>query len=130
MRIEELKRIYRSACARLKAAEAKLCKEEIKVCVQTCRSPDYGVRNAVISGTPFTRTQIDYCHCKHTKKLIENYIDHIEDDDIRFIMEQKIFYNKTNLNIAMQLGYKDETVIRTRIKKFLEKTEETDLGVL
>ena len=121
MRIEELKRIYRRSCAYLKTAEANLGAEKIKVCVQTCRPPDYSVRNTVISGVTLTQAQTDYHYHKYTKECIENYINNIKDDDMRFIMRQKLFYNKTNQNIAMQLGYKDETVIRTRIKKFLEK---------
>lgn len=55
---------------------------------------------------------------KHKISEIENYINSIEDIQIRSIFRMKYINGKTNQNIAMKLGYRDEGTIRKKIRKY------------
>lgn len=59
-------------------------------------------------------------------KAVQDFISKIPDKQLRYIFEQKFKHNRSSLSIALQLGYRDETVIRRKIKKFLEKAEKAE----
>lgn len=121
MTIEELKS-YRSICARIKSIEDELREFEVTDGVQSASKFPYSKHTVTLSGLPpdehIKRLQDEYRELKNTRDDITRYIFNCPDVQMRYILHLKYIKGKSNLSIAMKLGYTDETVIRRKIKKY------------
>lgn len=133
MTIEHLSR-YRTICVELNEIKSELRELESIDAVQTASKFPYRKHTVPVYGLPsgsdIKKLRQQEAFLKLEKQSIENYIRKIADRNMRYILYQKFIKGKTNLNIAMKLGYTDETVIRRKIKKYFEKAEKADFGVL
>ena len=122
MTIADLKQ-YRSICAEIRDIESELDGSYAGDTVQSGSKFPYSKHTVRIEGyVPGGGTVSALARLselKRKKKQIEDYINGIADNDMRYILRQKFMKGKSNLSIAVKLGYTDEGTIRKKLKKFL-----------
>ena len=127
--MKEKLRNYRAVCAELEDVTAELDSLGVTDAVQSAATPPYSKHSVAVSGLPPTdevRTLLArQAALRACKSEAERFVESCP-EEIRYILAQKYFKGKSNLYIAMQLGYRDETVIRRKIKKFFSKAEKAD----
>ena len=120
---------YRAICAELEDVTAELDSLGVTDTVQSAATPPYSKHSVPVSGLPPTdrvKTLLArQAALKTRKNEVECFVESCP-EEMRYILAQKYFKGKSNLYIAMQLGYRDETVIRSKIKKFFSKAEKAD----
>ena len=120
---------YRAICAELEDVTAELDSLGVTDTVQSAATPPYSKHSVPVSGLPPTdrvKTLLArQAALRAFKCEVERFVDSCP-EEMRYILTQKYFKGKSNLYIAMQLGYRDETVIRRKIKKFFSKAEKAD----
>lgn len=120
---------YRAICAELEDVTAELDSLSVTDAVQTAATPPYSKHSVSVSGLPPTdrvKTLLAKQAALRTRKSeAERFVESCP-EEMRYILTQKYFKGRSNLYIAMQLGYRDETVIRRKIKKFFSKAEKAD----
>lgn len=122
MTIADLKQ-YRSICAEIKDIESELDGSYAGDTVQSGSRFPYSKHTVRIEGyVPdggVVSSLARLSELRHRKQEIEDYINGIADNDMRYILCQKFMKGKSNLSIAIKLGYADEGTIRKKLKKFL-----------
>lgn len=119
MTIEELKD-YRSAKAELEDVTMELAENEVQICVQSAAKHPYSVHSVSERGLAPT-DRVKYLierkgELERHLRAVETFIS-AQDKQMRFILRQKYILGRSNLYIAMKLGYQDEGTIRKKIKK-------------
>ena len=124
MTIADLKQ-YRSICAEIKDIESELDGSYAGDTVQSGSKFPYGKHTVRIEGyVPdggVVSSLARLAELRRRKKEIEDYINGINDNLMRFILKNKFFKGKSNLWIAMKLGYSDESSVRKKIERFFKK---------
>ena len=112
---------YRAICAELEDVTTELESLRTTDAVQSAATPPYSKHSVAETGLPTTdevRTLLAKQAALRTRKReVERFVESCP-EEMRYILTQKYFKGRSNLYIAMQLGYRDETVIRRKIKKF------------
>ena len=120
---------YRAICAELEDVTAELDSLGVTDTVQSAATPPYSKHCVAVSGLPPTdevRTLLArQAALRALKCEVERFVESCP-EEMRYILAQKYFKGRSNLYIAMQLGYRDETVIRRKIKKIFSKAEKAD----
>lgn len=138
MTIDEL-RSYRRICAELADVEAQLAECEVTDCVQSAARFPYSVRSVPVSGLPSGGRVISLlekrAELRARKGRVERFVNSQDDGTntgrvMKYILTQKYFCGRSNLYIAMKLGYRDETVVRRKIKNFFQKAEKAEFDVI
>lgn len=128
MTIDQLKN-YRSICAELEDVTAELSELETTDAVQSAATPPYSKHTVPVSGLPpgdgVNALLARQAALRAFKCEVERFVGNCP-EEMRYILTQKYFKGKSNLSIAMRLGYRDETVIRRKVKKFFSKAEKAD----
>lgn len=60
----------------------------------------------------------------------ERFVASFPDERTRFMLREKFFHGRSNLWIAMRLGYRDEGTVRKKIKKIFQLSDFSDFDVL
>ena len=128
MTTDQLKN-YRAICAELADVTAELDSLSVTDTVQSAATPPYSKHSVVVSGLPPTdevrvllARQADL---RALKCEVERFVDS-RPEEMRYILTQKYFKGRSNLYIAMQLGYRDEGTIRKKLKKLFQLSDFSD----
>ena len=128
---KEQLRSYRSICSEITELRADLNENHrTKTAVSSASKFPYSKHTVTDEGYDLsihgTQEKLDQLvELKNKRREIENFVNSIP--DIKTRRAFKLYINgHTNQYIALKLGYTDETVIRRKIKKFLEKAEKAD----
>lgn len=120
---------YRAICAELEDVTTELDSLGVTDAVQSAATPPYSKHSVAVSGLPPTdevrALLARQAALRARKNEVECFVESCP-EEMRYILTQKYFKGRSNLYIAMQLGYRDETVIRRKIKKFFSKAEKAD----
>lgn len=120
---------YRAVCAELEDVTAELESLRTTDAVQSAATPPYSKHSVSVSSLPTTdrvKTLLaKQAALRALKCEVERFVDS-SPEEMRYILAQKYFKGRSNLSIAMKLGYRDETVIRRKVKKFFSKAEKAD----
>lgn len=112
---------YRAICAELADVTAELESLSVTDAVQSAATPPYSKHSVSVSGLPPTdRVNILLARQAALRALkceVERFVDNCP-EEMRYILTQKYFKGKSNLYIAMQLGYRDEGTVRKKLKNF------------
>lgn len=111
---------YRAALSRLEEIETELAKLESRICVQSAATPPYSKHSATMCGLPPRALLAEQAALRERTAAAERFVASFPDERTRFMLREKFFHGRSNLWIAMRLGYRDETVIRRRLKKIFE----------
>lgn len=115
---------YRAARSRLEEIETELAKLESRICVQSAATPPYSKHSATMCGLPpddrVRALLAEQAALRERTAAAERFVASFPDERTRFMLREKFFHGRSNLWIAMRLGYRDETVIRRRLKKIFE----------
>lgn len=131
--IEQLKsyRVNLAYCTDLEADIRDMC---VKDSVSSASSYPYSKHTVTVSGLPPTKKAADKQKELDTVRLellkVESFISNISDNEMRYILTQKYIKGKTNLYIAMKLGYCDESTVRKKIKKYFQNSDFSDFDVV
>ncbi len=115
---------YRADKRRLDRISAQLAELETRVCVQSAATPPYSKHSATMCGLPpddrVRALLAEQAALRERTAAAERFVASFPDERTRFMLREKFFHGRSNLWIAMRLGYRDETVIRRRLKKIFE----------
>ena len=129
MTIDELKN-YRSICAEIADIKKELAGHYAGDTVQSGSKHPYSVHNVRIEGYKSDAETIKkltrLSELNTQKDKITKFIFECPDNQMRYILHTKFIKGESNLYIAMKLGYRDETIIRRKIKKYFQKAEKAD----
>lgn len=124
---------YRRICAQIDDIRTQLNGRYATDSVTVCTPPSYTPHTATVSGyIPDSNTLsllVQLSDLEHRRDAVVRFVDN-SPENIRYIMQQKYYHGKTNLYIALKLGYSDEKIIRTKIKKYFQEAEKADLSML
>lgn len=128
---KEQLRSYRSICSEITELRADLNENHrTKTAVSSASKFPYSKHTVTDEGYDLsidgTQEKLDQLtELKNKRREIESFVNSIP--DIKTRRAFKLYINgHTNQYIALKLGYRDETAIRRKIKKFLEKAEKAD----
>lgn len=127
--MKEKLRNYRAVCAELEDVTAELDSLSVTDAVQSAATPPYSKHSVAVSGLPPTdevRTLLAKQAALRTRKSeVERFVESCP-EEMRYILTQKYFKGRSNLYIAMQLGYRDEGTIRKKLKKLFQLSDFSD----
>ena len=128
---EETLKTYRTLKAELLSIDQELAELTVTDAVQTAAEPPYSKHTIAVSGLPPDPHVISLlwrkAELERAVKEIRGFVDGIPDEQMRYILREKYLHGRSNLYIAMKLGYRDETVVRRKIKKFFKKPKKPNL---
>lgn len=124
---------YRAARSRLEVIETELAKLESRICVQSAATPPYSKHSATMCGLPpddRVRALLAEQAALRERTAAERFVASFPDERTRFMLREKFFHGRSNLWIAMRLGYRDEGTVRKKIKKIFQLSDFSDFDVL
>ena len=120
---------YRAICAELEDVTVELESLNATYAVQSAATPPYSKHSVPVSGLPPTarvKTLLArQAALRALKCEVERFVESCP-EEMRYILAQKYFKGKSNLYIAMQLGYRDEGTIRKKLKKLFQLSDFSD----
>lgn len=128
MTLEKIKS-YRAICAEIRDIEQALGKEYAGDAVSSASDFPYSKHTVHIEGYPSNSGTLALLkrlsELQSAKVEITSWLDGKSGEE-RYILVQKFVRGKSNLNIAMQLGYRDEGTIRKKVKKYFGISDFSD----
>lgn len=132
MTIAELKQ-YRNICVELAEVRSELKELQTVDAVQTASKFPYSKHTVPVTGLPPSnnvKSLQDYeLSLSIQKQEIENYVNSIEDKEIRTIISLRYIRGKKRMSwqaIAMKLGYQSEHTPKNKLKKFFKIADFAD----
>lgn len=120
--------MYRANAARIEEIARELHELEVTVAVQSAAESPYSLHNVTMHGLPISEKVHslleEKCHCERDNKAVDDFIDSLDPEGQR-MMRMKFTDKKrhSNQEIAMKLGYMDESTVRRRIKQFVQNAQ-------
>lgn len=125
---------YRAARSRLEEIETELARLESRICVQSAATPPYSKHSATMCGLPpddrVRALLAEQAALRERTAAAERFVASFPDERTRFMLREKFFHGRSNLWIAMRLGYRDEGTVRKKIKKIFQLSDFSDFDVL
>ena len=125
---------YRAARSRLEVIETELAKLESRICVQSAVTPPYSKHSTTMCGLPpddrVRALLAEQAALRERTAAAERFVASFPDERTRFMLREKFFHGRSNLWIAMRLGYRDEGTVRKKIKKIFQLSDFSDFDVL
>lgn len=125
---------YRADKRRLDRISAQLAALESRICVQSAATPPYSKHSATMCGLPpddrVRALLAEQAALRERTAAAERFVASFPDERTRFMLREKFFHGRSNLWIAMRLGYRDEGTVRKKIKKIFQLSDFSDFDVL
>lgn len=125
---------YRADKRRLDRISAQLAALETRVCVQSAADPPFSKHSATMCGLPpddrVRALLTEQAALRERTAAAERFVASFPDERTRFMLREKFFHGRSNLWIAMRLGYRDEGTVRKKIKKIFQLSDFSDFDVL